>query len=219
MTLALPHSLTLAEMAARESAMRWYTLAIEPQSWRKIGERAADLGYETYCPMGRYQGGVERPLLGGYMFVDMSAERRRFGLFTPSDDPGERPGSMLSAVEGCVADPAKPSLEPIRGCRGFIAIAGVPTPVHEAVIAKLRRQEAAGAFDMTTTMEAEGFTVPKWYRRNLTVEFYSDDAPLRGMMGKISAMSKNGILDIWVPFFKGMTLVHAPIDWIRPVVE
>lgn len=220
MTIPLPHPLTLAEMAARESAMHWYTLAIDPQCWRKIGERAADLGYETYCPMGRYHGGVERPLLGGYMFVDMPTDRRQFSLFVPSDGFGERPASLLSAVEGCIADPAKPSLEPIRCCRGWICGPdGRATPMHEAVIDRLRRREAAGEFDMTTTMISDGFVVPKWYRRNLTVEFCSEDAPLRGRMGKISAMSKNGILDIWVPFFKGMTLVHAPIDWIRPVVE
>jgi transcription antitermination factor NusG len=217
--LAAPHPLTLAEQATRESAMHWFTLAIEPQSWRRIGERAQELGYETYCPMRRHQRGVERPLLGGYMFVDMPAERRRFSMFTPSSDLGERPGSMLDAVKGCVADPAKPSVDPIRGCRGFVGIGGIPTAVHEAVIARLREREADGEFDFAARAIGEdGYVVPSWYRLNLTVEFV-DDSPWPRAIGKTSHMTAPGMCDVWLPLFKGMKLVPAMTDWIRPIVE
>jgi hypothetical protein len=231
--LATPPRLSWDEIEARadarEAGMHWYTLAIEPQSWRKIGERASGLGYETYCPMGRWPGAQKQdrsrrppralPLLGSYMFVDMPGARR-FDLFMPSSDAGERPEELPNDLAGYVADPAKPSVEPIRGCRGLVSTANGPTPVHEDVIAKLRRREAAGEFDFTaTTIDEDGFAVPKWYRRNLSVEFVSEESPLRGTIGKISAMSGNGVVSIWVPFFKGMTLVHAPIDWVMPATE
>lgn len=239
MTLAIPHPLTIAEQSARESAMHWYTLAIDPQCWRKIGERAKGLGYETYCPMGRYvlsplprdmfrttysrkvEGNVAiRPLFGSYMFVSLlSATSHDFNLFRLSAEAGERPEPLPpSTLAGYVADPAKPSVEPIQGCRGWICGPDGPTPLHEAVIERLRRREASGEFDFTVENVCDGFAVPNWYRLNLTVQFI-DDSPWPRAIGKTSRMIGPGICDVWLPLFKAAKLVPALIDWIRPVVE
>ena len=229
--LATPHPLTIVEQSARESAMHWYTLAIDPQCWRKIVERAKELGYEMYCPMGRYivpaKPGFKhvmrheaRPLLGSYMFVSLpGATSHDFNLFRPSDEAGERPEPLpLGALAGYVADPAAPSAEPIQGCRGWISGHNGPTPLHEAVIDRLRRREAAGEFDFAIENICDGFAVPNWYRLNLTVEFI-DDCPWPRAKGKTSHMAGPGICDVWLPLFKGMKLVPALIDWLRPVME
>jgi hypothetical protein len=156
------------------------------------------------------------------MFVDLpNATSRDFNLFRPSDDAGARPEPLpCGALAGYVADPAKPSMEPIQGCRGWICGPnGRATPMHASEVDRIRRCEAAGLYDFASQAIGEdGFVVPKWYRLNLTVEFI-DDCPWPRAKGKMSHMKGPGICDVWLPLFKGMKLVPALIDWIRPVVE
>lgn len=213
-----------ARILGRLAGMHWYTLVIEPQSWKRVAERAGELGYATYCPMSKYppqprgagradwraryeRGGV-RPLMPGYLFVDMPGAvlERRFDLFTPSNDPGDRPEELPQGnLRGYVADCAKPSAEPISGCRGFITIDGAPVALHEAEIADIRLREERGEFDLTgKTGDGRGF-VAKWMQVGAWVEVLG--GPFASFFGTIEEVNSETMIKVGVHIFGRVTPV------------
>ena len=64
-----------ARILGREAGMHWYTLIIEPQSWRRVAERAGEMGSATYCPMAKNAGVA--PQIG--------TENRKCGVRAPPD--------------------------------------------------------------------------------------------------------------------------------------
>jgi transcription antitermination factor NusG len=206
MTRATPIPINLDQLEARilgrERGMHWYTLIIEPRSWERVAERAGEMGYATYCPMlrervtdGRRAGQItERPALGGYMFVDMPGPARRFDLFKPATE----------------------AVEPILGCRGFIAIDGSPVALHEAVIDGIRHREGLGTFDKTKpkTGWRKWLKATSWAKRGATIEFVGEDCPFAGFFGKIAGI-EDGLADIEFEIMGRATTISSPLDWIR----
>jgi transcription antitermination factor NusG len=191
-----------ARILGRQAGMHWYTLIIEPQSWRRVAERADEMGYATYCPMGigaaarvvrgaRTLPDIARPLMPGYLFVDMPGLWRRFDLFTPSEDNGE----------------------PVYGCRGFLSIDGSPMALHEAVIEGIRLREKNGEFDLTGLTEDGRHRVPKWAKRASTVEFIK--GPFAGFFGTVVKAVSATMIEIAVTIFGRSSNVRAPLDWVR----
>jgi transcription antitermination factor NusG len=233
-----------ARILGRQAGMHWYTLIIEPISWERVAERAGEMGYATYCPMGRIPSMIERhpltnginprpltdgrhplkrtirgepisrPLMPGYLFVDMPEGRRRFDLFTPSNDPGDRPEELPQGdLRGYVADCARPVVEPVLGCRGLICIDGSPVALHEAVISDLRAREAAGEFDETGTPEnGKGF-VAKWVKVGAWVDILK--GPFASFTGVIEEVTSATLIKVGVHIFGSVTPVGMPPSYVR----
>lgn len=185
-----------AKILGRQAGMHWYTLVIEPQSWRRVAERAREIGYETYCPMARFrpQYGrpgkpmtpIERPLLGGYMFVDMPAAEKRFDLFQRDAD----------------------SPEAIRGCRGVLSSSDGPLPLHDDLIQSMRLRELNGEFDFTASSG-----LPKWAKMGRRVEL--NDGPFAGKFARILSPAK-GLVRVLMFLFGQEMPIDVPISWLSP---
>jgi transcription antitermination factor NusG len=198
MTLRTPTPIDLAQLEAkilgRQAGMHWYTLIIEPQSWRRVAERAGEMGYATYCPMAKsveVRRGrkfvIDRPLLGGYMFVDMPEGRRRFDLFQPDAD----------------------SEDGIRGCRGLLCLDGSPIAVHEAEIQSMSLRENNGEFDFTALDD-----LPKWATMGRRVQL--GEGPFEGKFARILQTAKGGLVRIMLFMFGGEMPIDVPVKWLRP---
>lgn len=210
-----------AKILGRQAGMHWYTLGIEPQSWRRVAERAREMGYETYCPMAKSvevrrgrKFAIVRPLMPGYLFVDMPADRRRFDLFTPSNDPGDRPEELPQGdIRGYVADCVRTVVEPVLGCRGFICIDGSPAALHEAVVEDMRLRERRGEFDETGTPEnGKGF-VAKWIKVGAWVDIL--EGPFASFPGVIEEVTSATLIKVGVHIFGSVTPVGMSPSYVR----
>lgn len=204
----------------------WYTLSIVPPSRERICLRARDLGFTTYTPMSRTPPVVRkfgrkpvveanvRPLMPGYVFVELPAANPRFDLFAPWDRENDRPAPLPRDAEaGYVADRARPSPEPIRGCLGFVGTSEGPRAVSGAVIEDMRLREKNGEFDLTGRSEDGRFVVPKWLRLGAWVELI--DGPFRGFSGSIEEVLSAALVKVGVSIFGRNSPVAIPLDWIR----
>lgn len=188
---------------------QWYVARIGGRV-EAIAQRAAEAGIATYSPISRLfakppapgarrrainaPAVIERPLMPGYLFVELDAAAPRFGLF---------------AADGLSGAPGSPTA-PIHGCRGFLMSDGAPARVAPAVIDDMRAREARGEFDLTGKWGK--VVVPRWVKKDAVVNF--TDGPFLGQVGRISKMLSKFLVDVWVQLFGTTTLVSTPIEWL-----
>lgn len=208
--LTTPPPIDLAQLEAkilgRQAGMHWYTLIIEPQSWRRVAERAGEMGYATYCPMSRMlapprkegarstacrPSDVVRPLMPGYLFLDMPGSRRRFDMFQ----------APMEGEEG------------VPGCRGYITIDRSPVALHEAVIEDMRVREKNGDFDLTGKTDSGRGFVAKWVKRGVKVEFIG--GPFAMYFGMIEAVLSSKLIKVAVTILGAEVPIETPLDYIR----
>ncbi len=205
-TLQAPIPINLDQLEARilgrQAGMHWYTLVVDAQLWKRVAERAGEMGYETYCPMGlaaaarvvrgaRTLPDIARPLMPGYLFIDIPGPWRRFDLFQ----------APTEVAEG------------IRGSRGFLALDGSPMALHEAVIEDMRLREKNGEFDLTGLTEDGRHRVPKWAKRASIVEFIK--GPFAGFLGIVVKSISATMIEVEVTIFGRKSKARAPLDWVR----
>lgn len=206
------------------SAVRWYVLSVIPHSQLRVCERAKDLGISTYCPMGKMIAIVRhrkvetvRPLMPGYVFVALPALEPRFDLFEQADPDSSRPIPMPADVRaGYVSDFARPIVEPIRGCLGFVPDAnGARGVVADDVIQSMREREAKGDFDLTGKSEDGKYAVPRWVKRGAFVRL--TNGPFKGFLGDIDKVVGPQMVRIDVTIFGRTSAATVPMDWIERV--
>ena len=220
-----------ARILGRLAGMHWYTLIIDAGAWRRVAERAGEMGYVTYCPMSRMAAQsvtnsrshtrrssvVERPLMPGYLFVDMPGPKR-FDLFTPSNDPGDRPEELPEGdLRGYVAHCVRTVVEPVYGCRGLLDIDGSPVALHEAVIEDIRLRERNGEFDLTELTEDGRHRVAKWIKRAITekLSIQCVDGPFASFFGFVVKIKKPTLITVEVNLFGRGSVIDMPVEWVR----
>lgn len=217
----------------------WYMLGVIPQSQLRVCQRAKELGFETYCPMSRMPPQVRkfgrkrvaaeviRPLMPGYVFVAMPTSAPRFDLFQRHEPGGSHPAPLPPDIDaGYVADKARPTLEPIRGCLGLLSGSEGPRAVSEVIIQSMRDREAAGEFDLVSgpnaligRSEATGrhkagrFMIPKWVKRGVLIKFV--DGPFKEFEGTVIKVVGKSLVRVSTSLFGRISEVDAPIDWIK----
>lgn len=223
-TLAAPHP-DPGHAVDRTAPFLWYTLRINAMSQIAVCSRARELGFSTYCPMKREPVTVRKrgrtqtlaqlisPLMPGYVFVSLPSASPRFDLFQPDSD-SDRPDPLPpDARVGDVADQARPTVEPIRGCLGFVGSSEGPMPVHEAVIEDMRLREKNGEFDLTGLSEDGRYIVPRWVKRDERVEFIA--GPFKGFHGTIVKAVGKSLLRVTTSIFGRQSDTNAPLDWVK----
>ena len=226
-TLAAPHP-DPGHAVDRTAAFLWYTLCVIPQSQARVCQRAKELGIETYAPMSRTPPHVRKfgrqhvvaaevcPLMPGYVFVSLPSYRPRFDLFQHREfELGSAPCDPMppDVDAGYVANKARPTPEPIRGCLRFISCADGPMAVSEAVIEDMRLRERNGEFDLTAKTDSGRGFVARWVKRGATVEFIG--GPFKHYFGVIEEVLSATLVKVGMTMFGSVTPIDAPLDWIR----
>lgn len=209
--------------------MTWYVLCVAPSSEQSVAKRAADRGFESYCPMMRTFDTkkpsieVTRPLMPGYLFINDPL----FDIFAPDYFEGDDVNSLPPNVyRGYVADCARPAPAPIRGCRGFVLWEGAPARVRASrelsdgtiipgVIEDLRQREDRGGFNFTGRSENGRYVLPKWIRRGRRAEMIG--GPFAGFFGVILKTINSKMIRILAFIFDRETPMDIPIEWVQAV--
>lgn len=207
--------------------MVWYAVMTAPQSEQKVRKQAEERGIPAYVPMMRTflprdaRQEVLKPLMPGYAFVDLSPDAPRFDIFAPDkvdmDRPSELPDNVFS---GYVADQARPSLSPIRGCLGFVLWDGAPlalrgprtNPKGEFIqgdIEDLRIREMGGEFDLTGRTANGRYVIPKFITIGRLIRFVA--GPLLGFSGYICNIISDKVVGIDLGV---LGEINTPIEYI-----
>ncbi|MGJ4997290.1 transcription termination/antitermination protein NusG [Bradyrhizobium sp. HKCCYLS3077] len=104
---------------------QWFCIMVQPNSHRQVENALSAIGYRVFLPKlrrwvshARVKKAVERPLLGSYMFVEVSYPQQSFGPLTAT-----------------------------RGVEAIISSAGTPWPMPRAEVEDLLHRQMAGEFD------------------------------------------------------------------------
>jgi transcription antitermination factor NusG len=212
-----------SQLAAILPAPRqWYVLRVEPHSEKKVEERSADLGVETFCPRGmrivNERHVIRMPIFPGYVFVGFPPMRSDlFHLFARDRGFRDRPDVLPADIElgETVAMRARPTVPPVTGSIGFLSRpdSGMPVCVDSAVIVELRAREANGEFD---EQERVGrWYLPRWLRKARYVDI--DQGPFAGRSGFAIRVVNRKMIRVWVQD-RGRANgypIDVPIDWVK----
>ena len=182
--------------------MTWYVAMVAPQCELKVRDQTIDRGFGAYVPQMRGfkpkdpLSVVTKPLMGGYVFVDLDDVAPRFDLFQPD--------SLVTAQIG--------PLQPVQHCRGFVLWAGSPGPVAASVIDDLKAREARGEFDLTELTENGRHVIPKWIKIGRAVEFVA--GPFKGRIAYICKTISDKIVGVTFGFLGQDTKINVPIEYI-----
>lgn len=203
--------------------MVWYVLTVAPNCELKVCERTKEMNFGAYCPMMRTIGKdgaiVIGPLMPRYLFIDLDDNEPQFHLFEPDDLDGDRPSPLPRNVyRGYVANQARASLKPIRGCRGFLLSEGRPASVRFSVIEGMQKRDSAGKFNFARQVVAlerrNRGKVARWGTIGMKVELVGEDNPFAGFLGEITGFLK-GAITVDVGILGHPTPMTMMVDWVR----
>jgi transcription antitermination factor NusG len=184
-------------------SIQWFVVRTNPRCERRAKASLADAGFETYAPTGR-RGIIhhrtkklivkEYPILVGYIFLVMPADRRlqHFGFVRACDG--------VHSVLGLQAQ--------VGGAPRYL-------PIPASVVDKLHDEEFRGSFDDTRQVAAK--------RKTRAHGFAEDDAvrvtagPFSDFTATVCDARGQEQIKVLVEIFGRLTEVSVPVDAIEPI--